>query len=177
MQWNKSRPKVFAKSDPHLLCACVRLVDDEIYNLISKMIIDSDSIRPDTCHKVQPRQARAGKQELIYAEGISTETVGSQGINMQLVTLLPLVRARAHKHRAHETAIYVISGNSSVWFGENLENHENVGAGEFFYIPADVPHMPYNASSSEPCITVIARTDPNDRESVTLLPNLDGLHT
>jgi uncharacterized RmlC-like cupin family protein len=31
-----------------------------------------------------------------------------------------------------------------------------------------------NASQSEPCVALIARTDPNEQESVVLLPELDG---
>jgi uncharacterized RmlC-like cupin family protein len=48
--------------------------------------------------------------------------------------------------------------------------------GEFLYIPANMPHLPYNLSASESCVAVIARTDPNDQESVVLLPELDGAH-
>ncbi len=42
------------------------------------------------------------------------------------------------------------------------------------YIPAGVPHLPANISDA-PCSAVIARTDPNEQESVVLLPELDGL--
>jgi uncharacterized RmlC-like cupin family protein len=44
-----------------------------------------------------------------------------------------------------------------------------MSAGDFLYIPANTPHLPYNASDTEPCVGVIARTDPNEQESVTLL--------
>ena len=47
--------------------------------------------------------------------------------------------------------------------------------GTFFYIPADVPHLPYNPSATEEVVAVIARTDPNEQESVVLLPELDGV--
>jgi uncharacterized RmlC-like cupin family protein len=70
----------------------------------------------------------------------------------------------------------VMSGTGGVWFGPQLEHHAMVGAGDFFYIPADVPHLPYNPSSTEPVIAVIARTDPNEQESVVLLPELDTVH-
>ena len=43
-------------------------------------------------------------------------------------------------------------------------------AGDFLYIPANLPHLPYNASDSEACVGILARTDPNEQESVTLLP-------
>ena len=46
----------------------------------------------------------------------------------------------------------------------------------FVYIPAGMPHLPYNLSATESCVAVIARTDPNEQESVILLPELDGIH-
>jgi len=49
-------------------------------------------------------------------------------------------------------------------------------SGDFVYIPANVPHLPYNLSETEPCTSVIARTDPNEQESVVLLPELDAIH-
>ena len=46
------------------------------------------------------------------------------------------------------------------------------------YIPAGVPHLPINASEHEPATCVVARTDPNEQESVVLLPELEALpHT
>jgi uncharacterized RmlC-like cupin family protein len=49
-----------------------------------------------------------------------------------------------------------------------------VRAGDMFYIPAGVPHLPANLSD-QPVTAVIARTDPNEQESVVLLPELDSL--
>lgn len=60
-----------------------------------------------------------------------------------------------------------------MYYGERLEQHLVVGAGEFLYIPANMPHLPYNTSLTEPCTAVIARTDPNEQESVVLLPELE----
>ena len=47
-------------------------------------------------------------------------------------------------------------------------------AGDIIYIPANVPHLPIN-NSDAPVSAVIARTDPNEQESVTLLPELEAL--
>ena len=95
---------------------------------------------------------------------------------MQIVRISPGKRVNAHKHDGHETAIYVLSGESGMWYGERLEQHLIARAGEFLYIAANMPHLPYNLSASESCVAVIARTDPNDQESVVLLPELDGVH-
>ena len=88
----------------------------------------------------------------------------------------PGARAKAHMHEAHETAIFCVSGAVDTWYGERLEHHVVVKAGDLFYIPAGVPHLPANRGS-EPASAVIARTDPNEQESVVLLPELDGLVT
>ena len=92
---------------------------------------------------------------------------------MHLQTIPPGGRARAHLHANHETAIYVLSGTAEMWYGEVLQQHLTGRAGDFLYIPAGTPHLPANCSPTEPCIAVIARTDPNEQESVVLLPELD----
>ena len=61
-------------------------------------------------------------------------------------------------------------------YGEELAEHLVVSAGEYLYIPAGVVHLPYNANETEACTAVIARTDPNEQESVVLVPELDKLH-
>jgi uncharacterized RmlC-like cupin family protein len=128
------------------------------------------------CTVVRAREPYISKQGLSCAPAISAETVGASGIHMQLLTIPPGGRAKTHKHEAHETAIYVLSGEAGMYYGERLKQHLKVRAGEFLYIPANVPHQPYNVSESEPCVAVIARTDPNEQESVVLLPELDALH-
>jgi uncharacterized RmlC-like cupin family protein len=128
------------------------------------------------CRLLRAGEQFTGKQGLQYAVGISAESVGAKAIHMQLVTIPPGGRAKAHKHETHETAIYVLNGEGSMWFGERLEHHVVVKPGDFFYIPADVPHLPYNPSKTETIVAVIARTDPNEQESVVLLPELDSIH-
>jgi uncharacterized RmlC-like cupin family protein len=126
-----------------------------------------------TCVVIKSDQTFAGKQGLSYFTGISADTAGSTGLCMHMVTFEPGQRARAHLHEAHETAIYILSGRCVMWYGEGLRERLEVGAGEFLYIPAGMPHLPTNASDSESCVAVLARTDPNEQESVVLLPELD----
>ncbi len=129
-----------------------------------------------TCRLVAAGPAFVGKQGLSYTPGISAESAGTRAIHLQLVTIPPKGRARAHKHAAHETAIYGLSGVSCMWYGPELAEHMTINAGDFLYIPANMPHLPYNPSETEPCVAIIARTDPNEQESVVLLPELDGIH-
>jgi uncharacterized RmlC-like cupin family protein len=135
-------------------------------------IIDS----PAACACLRAGEPFVGKQGFTYAPAISAEAVGASAIHMQLLTIPPGARAKAHKHESHETALHVLSGEVGMWYGERLENHMVNRGGDFVYIPANVPHLPYNLSKTEPATAVVARTDPNEQESVVLLPELDAIH-
>ena len=132
--------------------------------------------RSATCVCLRAGEPFVGKQGFTYAAAISAETVGALAIHMQLLTVPPGAKAKAHKHEAHETALYVLSGEVGMYYGERLELHMVNRAGDFVYIPANMPHLPYNMSQSEPARAVISRTDPNEQESVALLPALDSIH-
>jgi uncharacterized RmlC-like cupin family protein len=126
------------------------------------------------CRKLRPTGLYAGKQGFSYNEGISRESTGSQGICMHLLTIPPGGRAKAHKHATHETAIYMLEGVTVMHWGPALEHRMEIAAGELLYIPADMPHLPYNPGPG-PATAVISRTDPHEQESVVLLPELEHL--
>jgi uncharacterized RmlC-like cupin family protein len=128
-----------------------------------------------SCLLIRAEGTYEGKQGFSYFHGISAETAGSTGLCMHLLTIPPGGRAKAHLHENHETTIYVISGEGKMWHGENLEHCMTCGPGDLIYIPAGVPHLPTNASHDKPCVAVLARTDPNEQESVVLRPDLDDL--
>ena len=52
--------------------------------------------------------------------------------------------------------------------GSTLEHLDRVAAGDFINIPAGVPHQPLNPTDRA-AKALIARTDPNEQESVVLL--------
>jgi uncharacterized RmlC-like cupin family protein len=126
------------------------------------------------CRVIRTGETYDGKQGLTYFCGVAAETVGSTGICMHLVTIPPGGRARAHLHASHETALYVLSGETVTLYGDRLQHHIVTRAGDLAYIPAGVPHLPVNLTG-EPASAVIARTDPNEQESVVLLPELEAL--
>ena len=43
-------------------------------------------------------------------------------------------------------------------------------AGDFIFVPPDVPHQPVNLSDTEAAIAIVARNDPEEQEHVILLP-------
>jgi uncharacterized RmlC-like cupin family protein len=130
-----------------------------------------------TCRILRPGDGYQGKQGLSYGSGVSAESAGASGLCLHTLVVPPGGRGKAHLHEHHESAIYVIEGEGEMWWGVGLAHHELVDAGDFVYIPAGVPHLPGNRSTTVPMTAVVARTDPNEQESVVLLPDLDALAT
>jgi len=62
-----------------------------------------------------------------------------------------------------------------LWFGERLEQKLVARPGDFIYIPSGIPHLVLNGSETESAVAVLARTDANELENVTELPQLDAL--
>lgn len=127
-----------------------------------------------SCRIVRSGEGFRGKQGLDYFSGISAESAGAKAICMHLLEMPPGAEAKPHYHEAHETAIFMLEGVVEFKHGPNLEHTDRVEAGDFIYIPAGVPHQPYNPTDRV-AKAVIARTDPNEQESVVLLPHLDAL--
>ncbi len=109
-----------------------------------------------------------GKQGLDYFAGVSAESAGATSICMHMVVIPPGAEAKPHYHEAHETAIFQIEGSTSFRHGPNLEFLDRVDEGDYVFIPAGVPHQPFNPTDRV-ARALIARTDPNEQESVVLI--------
>jgi uncharacterized RmlC-like cupin family protein len=118
---------------------------------------------------IRPKGTHLTKQQLPNFEGISANTAGSTKLCMHLVIIPPGGRATPHYHNGYETALYIIQGRAETRYGVNLEHSSINEAGDFLFIPANVPHQPVNLSETEEVIAVVARNDPNEQESVVLI--------
>ena len=83
-------------------------------------------------------------------------------------TIPPGTRGVPHVHEGHESAIYTVSGETEVWHGEGLMQRTVVRAGDFMYVPPGIPHLPVNRSDVM-TVAVVARTDPQEQESVVTM--------
>jgi len=117
---------------------------------------------------VRPQGTHISKQQLLNFEGISANTAGSKHLCMHLVVIPPGGKAVAHYHDGYETVIYIIQGKAETKYGKNLEQSTINEAGEFLFIPPNLPHQPVNLSDTEEVIAVVARNDPNEQESVVV---------
>jgi uncharacterized RmlC-like cupin family protein len=115
---------------------------------------------------IRPTTTTMTRQQLPNFVGISAATAGSRHLSMNLVIIPPGGAAQPHVHHGYETAIYLLSGRVETRYGPGLRNSVIHEAGDFIFIPADVPHQPVNLSSTEPAQAIVARNDPNEQESV-----------
>ena len=129
-----------------------------------------------TCVVVRPGERVPTAQGLANFTGISAESAGASGICMHVIEIPPGGCAHPHLHESHETALYIVSGRVGMWFGPELGEYVEVGAGDFLYIPANMPHQPFNLSETECATAIGARTDASEQESVVLLPELENVH-
>ena len=115
---------------------------------------------------VHPIASTGSKQGIPIFQGISGQNAGAQHISMNKVVIPPGGAAKAHMHKGYESVIYLIKGRVKTLYGEGLKKSVINEAGDFLYIPADLPHKPINMSDTEPAEAIVARTDPDEQESV-----------
>ena len=115
---------------------------------------------------LRPDREIVTRQRLPYFVGISGETAASQGLSMHLVVIPPGGVAAPHRHRGYETAIFVLEGRVETRFGPGLRERVVSSAGEFLFIPPDVPHQARNLSDTDPARAIVARNDPAEQENV-----------
>ena len=127
-----------------------------------------------TCRVVRSGDPYEGRQGLTYLTGLGGETVGSKAICMKVVVLPDGARAKTHLHRGIETAVYLMEGQAEMFFGNRLEQHVDVAAADYVYIPPDIAHLVLNRSGKE-ARALVAHTAEDDQEGIELLPELDSL--
>jgi uncharacterized RmlC-like cupin family protein len=121
---------------------------------------------PDEIVTVRPQKTTMTKQQLPNFVGISGASAGASHLSMNLVVIPPGGAAQPHVHRGYETAIYLLQGRVETRYGPGLRKSVIHEAGDFIFIPANVPHQPVNLSDTEPAHALVARNDPNEQESV-----------
>ena len=115
---------------------------------------------------IRPTSTAGTKQGIPMFQGISGQNAGAKHISMNKIVIPPGGSAKAHVHKGYESVIYLIRGRVKTLYGPGLKKSVINEAGDFLYIPADLPHKPINLSDTEAAEAIVARTDPNEQESV-----------
>jgi uncharacterized RmlC-like cupin family protein len=135
-----------------------------------------EGAEPDTTTSAAPQRVKVIKspseiltrQKLPNFVGISAETAGARSLSMNLVIIPPGAAAEPHFHKGFESAVYVLEGRVETRYGPKLEQSVITEAGDFLFIPPDVPHQPVNLSETEAARAIVVRNDPNEQEHVIL---------
>ncbi len=91
-------------------------------------------------------------------EAISGQTVGAQHLWMGR-TLAPAGKVSAvHHHGASETAVYVLRGRASLFYGEGLRQRLDLQAGDFAFVPAWAIHAEGNLNDVDAEAIVVRST-------------------
>jgi len=123
-----------------------------------------------TVVRVRPSTETVSKQGLPGFVGVSADTVGASGLSLKLIVIPPGGKAAPHRHVGYETAIYMLSGRVETKYGEGLAESIITEPGDFLFIPAGVPHQPFNLSQTEQAQALAARNDANEEEHVEPYP-------
>jgi uncharacterized RmlC-like cupin family protein len=126
------------------------------------------------CVLIRAGETYEGRQGMAYATGVTGTSAGARGLCLTATTVPPGGRSRAHLHRGIESVGYVIDGELVTLFGARLEECVVASAGDFVYIPPDVPHLVANLSDA-PARALVAHSAPDDQAGIILLPDLDAL--
>jgi uncharacterized RmlC-like cupin family protein len=97
----------------------------------------------DSVQLIKPGQTYVGKQGFSYGAGASTETVGAKKVCLNVLPVPPGAKAKVHYHKGIETIAYLLEGECSVYYGDELEHQVMVQAGDQIYMPEDVPHVAF----------------------------------
>ena len=119
-----------------------------------------------TVTRVRPSTQTISRQGVPGFVGVSADTVGARGLSLKLIVIPPGGKAAPHRHVGYETAIYMLSGRVETKYGEGLRESIITEPGDFLFIPAGVPHQPFNLSQTEEARALASRNDADEEEHV-----------
>lgn len=111
---------------------------------------------------VKPGPDRPVPRGVVGGAEISQATAGATSIYMGVFRVPPGARSRPHYHERCESAVYVLSGELEVRWGERLEQTVRLEPRDLVYVPPRETHVIENLSDAEPAEYVVARDAPHE---------------
>jgi uncharacterized RmlC-like cupin family protein len=111
---------------------------------------------------VRPAADREVPRGVVGGAEISQASAGAHNIYMGVFRVPAGARSRPHYHANCESAVYMLSGDLEVRWGEHLEESVIIGPGDLVYVPPRETHVLENRSDTEPAEYVVARDAPTE---------------
>jgi uncharacterized RmlC-like cupin family protein len=115
---------------------------------------------------IKPERPREAEFEAPSFPGVSDRTCGARSISMKLLVLPPGASTPPHRHVGYESAVYLVSGEVEVRWGDGLSAVTPFEPGTFCFLPPGVPHVVANLSATDEAKAIVARDDPSEDERV-----------
>jgi uncharacterized RmlC-like cupin family protein len=111
---------------------------------------------------VKPGEDRDVPRGVVGGAEISQATAGASNIYMGIFRVPPGRSSRPHYHEGCESAVYMLSGQLVVKWGDRLEDEISLEPGDMVYVPPRETHVLENPSDTEPAEYVVARDSPTE---------------
>ena len=128
------------------------------------------SPRPVVIKKGNESQDTGQSGGLALITGVGPKNTPASKIWIGVGSNKPGGRSKPHHHADAETACYVLSGKMRMYYGENFSNYLDMSQGDYFFVPAHMPHIEANMSLTEDMVCVVSRS-PGD--IVVNLPDVE----
>ena len=92
---------------------------------------------------------RATARGVVGGAEISQATTGATNIYMGVFRVPAGAQSRPHYHESCESAVYMLSGQLEVKWGDQLEQTVKLGPGDMVYVPPRETHPSTNLSDAE----------------------------
>ena len=73
----------------------------------------------------------------------------------------PGYRSLPHHHGEAETGAYLLSGRARIFFGKDFQEYVDVAEGDFMFVPAQIPHVEVNMSTTDELWWLVCRSPDN----------------
>jgi len=148
------------------------------YGILSEGMPPREGGGTGSCVVIRSAETYDGKQGVTLSTGVSRASAGARALCLHVVTLPPGRRGTPHVHDGHESAIWIAAGQAEVWHGPGLASRTVIAAAPTATERRARRPGPVNRSATDTMISLVARTDPAEQESVVVLdlpPHLAGL--
>jgi uncharacterized RmlC-like cupin family protein len=109
---------------------------------------------------IKPGADREVPRGVLGGAEISQATAGAHNIYMGVFRVPAGARSRPHYHANCESAVYMLSGELLVRWGDNLEQSVELDPGDLVYVPPRETHILENLSDADAAEYVVARDAP-----------------
>jgi uncharacterized RmlC-like cupin family protein len=114
-----------------------------------------DVVKPSEVDRDVPRGVVGGAE-------ISQATTGATRIYMGVFRVPAGAQSLPHYHDNCESAVYMLSGELEVRWGDHLEQSVTIGQGDMVFVPPRETHLLRNHSTTAPAEYVVSRDAPTE---------------